>query len=189
MSRWHGLALARSSELEDAPAQRARRVAQVCTQAYRERLARAAKVAICLSNAGRTAREHLSSIRGSVTMAGVGRRRASLRTLKRGLLARLAAGVLLFSAVPGADLLLLDAVHLALHGHVADEAGHEHVEDDGDCCSGLFHLCACHHQIASLGGLSVRIALASAGLLVGVSDAAVLRLTGYRAALYRPPSV
>jgi hypothetical protein len=119
----------------------------------------------------------------------VKRRRASLRTFKRGLVARLAAGVLLFSAVPGADVLLLDLVHLAVHGHVADESGHEHLEADGDCCSGLFHLCACHHQIANLSGGAMRIALAGAERRLGVGAAAVLRLTGYRAAPYRPPSV
>jgi hypothetical protein len=121
-------------------------------------------------------------------MSVVKRRRVSLRALKRGVFARLAAGVLLCCAVPGADVLLLDLVHLALHGHIADEAGHEHVQDDSDCCSGLFHLCACHHQIANLSGATARIALAGAGRRVGVGGAAVLRLNGYRSAPYRPPS-
>jgi hypothetical protein len=130
----------------------------------------------------------LASRRESATISGVRRRRASLRAFKRGLVARLAAGLLLFSAVPGADALLLDLVHLVAHGHVADESGHEHLEADGDCCSGLFHLCACHHQIANLSGGAMRIALAGAERRLGVGAAAVLRLSGYRAAPYRPPS-
>jgi len=134
------------------------------------------------------AREGWLPLRWSATISGVRRRRASLRACKRGLFARLIAGILLFSAVPGADELLLDAVHLAVHGHVADEAGHEHIEEDGDCCSGLFHLCACHHQIADLSGSAVRVALAAAERRACGDGSAVLRLRGHRSAPYRPPS-
>ncbi|HEX2676477.1 MAG TPA: hypothetical protein VHM19_07550 [Polyangiales bacterium] len=62
---------------------------------------------------------------------------------------------MLLIAIPGAQEVIEDAVHFIADGHTAHEAEHAG-EQPGHCCSGLFHVCACHaHAVGALASPSV----------------------------------
>jgi hypothetical protein len=102
------------------------------------------------------------------------------------LLRVLAAGLLLI-AVPGVQEVIEDAIHLIADGHTAHDAGHED-EQPGHCCSGLFHVCACHANAVAALVTELALPAAHCSPCAELAYVAKILLPGFRTPPFRPPT-
>ena len=91
-------------------------------------------------------------------------------------------------AVPGVQEFIEDAVHLISDGHTAHDVGHAG-EQPGHCCSGLFHVCACHANAVAALVTEISLPGAHSTPCEELGYGGKILLPGFRTPPFRPPTI